>query len=480
MNNDMIGTRLGKYEIRAEIGRGRTGIAYEAHDFGNDRPVVVKVLAISPLDNEASRRFEQHAQALTRLNHPNILKVYDYGVEPKCGLAYLVLPFIGGGMLDDRLGEPWPIEEAVRIAAEVARALDYAHQYDVVHGDVRPGNILLTEGGWALLTDFGMGTSQDIDTQRYWAPERLPGNSTSPAFDLYALSVVLYEMLTGHTPFPAEDFEKITQQKLNDLPSLHELRNDVPKPLEKIVSKMLSPKTEQRHATAVELARDLENSLPASTLSPGQRARSITPPSGVRAGVPPSQPETFQKAATVQPGRRMSRFLWRATKWFLGKIIAALVVLALVAVALLIGGAFALSAVAEQALMAQNWSWGGWENGGVSVILEQDLQQPLQEAVEPYALGALNDLSADFRSPDAVRVLGSLNQRSLMLEARLSAQQGVLQIQLERLNGVPLYIVGGVVSNGVNDGLRSCWEDAPVRLTELEVQEDRIRAVLEP
>jgi hypothetical protein len=499
MNNDLIGTRLGKYEIRTEIGRGRISVVYEARDPQNDRPVVVEILT-GPLthDEVLRRRFEQHAQTLIRLNHPNILKIYDYGIDPESGLAYLVTPFVGGGALSQRLGQPWPAEAAVRIAAEVTRALDYAHQQGIVHGDVRPSNILLTEGGWALLTDFGLTTVFDTnlgaDAQLYWTPERLQGSPAGPTADLYAMSVVLYEMLVGCPPFQAENAEAAYQQRLNGPPPPRRMRADVPRPLEKILLNMLAPEAKQRYGTAIELARALENSLPTSALAPGQRARPITPPTGVQVAVPPRQPPTAQETDTViGPGearfapqatsREQSRalhFLWRATKWTLGRAAAASAVLILVVVTLLVGGIFALSGFVERTLTTQNWNWRGWENGGVSVVTETDLRQPLQNAVEPYALDILTDLSADFRPPDIVAVQGYFREQPLCLLARLEAQDGVLRVQLERMNGVPLYVIGDAISNGVNRGLDSAWAEAPVQLAALEVHEDRVRAVLEP
>lgn len=490
--------QLGKYEIKAEIGRGRAGVVYEAHDTEGDRPVVVKALTTPLIHDEAFQgRFAQYAQTLVGFNHPNILKVYDCGIDLERGLVYLVTPFIGGGALSERLGEPWPIQEAVRIAAEAARALDYAHQRGLVHGDIRSGNVLLTEGGWALVTDFGLapllGTNLDADVQLYWPPERLADGPVTPDADLYALGVLLYEMLAGHPPFAAQNAEMMRQQKQAGAPSLRQLRADVPRSLEKILSKIMAADGGRRYATAVELARALENSLPSDAPPPGQRARPMTPPTGVQAAVPPRQPVAIQEVPTIvqpvetgrklegapPPRRRVGAFLWRATKWVLGKVAAALVVLSLVAVALLIGASFLLSAIAEQALATREWHLEGWERGGEAVISEKDLQQPLQDAVDLYVLGVLTDLSADFQPPDVVELRGRFRERPVTLQARVIARDDAPYIQLQRLNGVPLYVIGGIISKGVNEGLRSSWENAPVRLAVLNVREDYIQAILE-
>jgi hypothetical protein len=160
--------------------------------------------------------------------------------------------------------------------------------------------------------------------------------------------------------------------------------------------------------------------------------------------------------------------------------VAVLVVLAVVSAVILVSGAFALSAVVERTLSAQDWGWEHWDGRQDSVILEGDIQQPLRDAVEPYALDAARELSADFSPPDVVAVAGRIGQRAVTLQARLSVREGVLHIQLERLNAIPLYVVGGIVSNGINRGMDSAWQEAPARLATLEVRDDRIRVVLEP
>jgi serine/threonine-protein kinase len=467
MESNLIGAQLGNYRIQAEIELTVMGSVYEAVDLGNERPVMVRTLDLSGCDRATCRRFRELGQTLSGLDHPNILKIYDYGVDDERGLAYLVVPFVGGATVEGSLGQPWPVEDAVHVGAQIARALDSAHQQGIVHGDVRPSNVLVTERGWPLLTGFELAhiltENSDGEALSYGAVEESDGKQA----DVYALAAILYTMLSGRPPFQAPSTDSVGQRRPSGPPPLRRLRPEVPAPLAKVVSRALSKDREKRYATAIELARALEGSLSGGVAAVGRRDRSVTPPSGVE----PVRPV---------PWRRLGRFSWRATKWILGKAIAALIVLALVAMVLLAGAVFALSAVAEQALANQTWTWYGLEDGGLNVILEDDLQRGVEDGIEPYALGALTDLHVDFRPPDAVAVHSRFRQRPLDLRARLSTQNGVLHIQLERLNGVPLYIVGGIVSNGVNKGLRSSWEGAPVRLTSLQVRDDRILAGLAP
>jgi hypothetical protein len=172
--------------------------------------------------------------------------------------------------------------------------------------------------------------------------------------------------------------------------------------------------------------------------------------------------------------------LWRATKWIFGKVVAAVVILLLVCLALLIGGTFLLGNVIEERLAEQRWYFGDWADGGKTVVREEHVEDPLQETVEWYAPGAITDVRADFSTPDIVRFRGWVQNRSVELKIRLHTTNGVPQVRIERLNDVPLYLIGGILSDKINAGLRRSWTEAPVRVTRLLVVGDEIRATLEP
>ncbi len=495
MTNNLIGTRLGKYQIQAEIGQGGMATVCRAYQESLNRHVAVKVLAGQLAHDEDFRqRFEREAKAVAQLDHPNILPIYDYGKYLQRDVVYFVTQLVEGGTLSQRMGQPLPIVEAVRIASGVAQALNCAHRHGIIHRDVKPSDILLAEDGRPLLTDFGIAhivqetrltrTGTSLGTAEYMSPEQAKGEPLDPRADIYSLAVVLYEMLVGRPPFQADtDIAVLHQQVYEPPPRPRQLRPDIPRRLEKVILKALAKDPAKRYPTAGALAQALERASPSVTPLRWRRPAPVTPPYGAEV-----EPDTIVRQpgavvaprVTPRPQRRVGRFLWQATKWVLGKVAAAAVVLALVAAVLLIGGAFALSALVEQTLAAQDWGWEGWEEGGASVILEADLQRPLQDAVEPYALGAFTDLEADLRPPDVVEMRGYFRQRPLELQARLEVRDGVLRIQLERLNDVPLYVIGGIISNGINRGLHSAWGGAPIQLTALEVHDDRIRAVLKP
>jgi tRNA A-37 threonylcarbamoyl transferase component Bud32 len=495
--NDLIGTRLDRYEIRDVIGRGGMATVYRAYQESLNREVAVKVLAGQLAQDEDFRqRFDREAKAVAQLNHAYILPVYDYGEDRQRDLVYFVTQLVEGGTLSRSLGQPLPVAEAVRIASGVAQALDYAHRHGIIHRDVKPSNILLTEDGRPLLTDFGIAqimqetrltrTGTSLGTAQYMSPEQARGEPLGPRADVYALAIVLYEMLIGRPPFEADTDIAILHQQVYESPTPpRQRRSDIPRRLEKVLLKALSKEPAKRYPTAGALAQALERALKGGILPPGRGATPVRPPLAAEA-----EPATIIRESEgagaprikLPSRRKVGRFLLQATKWVFGKLVAAAIVLALIAVVLLISGAFALSAVVERTVATHDWGWERWDcdGGQISVILEEDIQQPLRDTVEPYALDAATNISADFRPPDIVAVVGYLGRRVVTLQARLSVRGGVLHVQLERLNAVPLYVIGGIISNGINRGMDSAWREAPAQLATLEVQDDRIRALLEP
>ncbi len=472
----LVGTTLGRYEVRAEIGRGRLSAVYEAYDGVNEQPVVAKVLTAEPGDDSTFRqRFENLAQALTGLNHPNVLKLYDHGVDPERGLFYLIYPFIGGATLDQQLGAPWPLEEAVRIAAEVARALDHAHGQGLVHGDVRPNNVLLTSRGWPLLTDFGLWdllrsgqmTDLDADVEVYRAPEQLQGAPASPATDLYGLGGILYEMLTGRPPL--REGGAVTPPR--------RLRAEVPRPLEQIVLKSLTSDPDQRYPSAGEMARALEETLE-ETGGASARPRAITPPSGVRTGE--AQAALPPASGAIAFTRQVGGALWRVSQWLLVRAMVLGLILVLVATALLVGGAYATGQVARRILAAQDWGWQPQPRPTEVTTSESFLQQRLAEMIAPYTQGILTDPQIDLVAPDRIVFRGQVYGRPLEGVVRIGVQDGAPFLRVERINGVVPYLIGDLITNGVNEGLRLSWDRQPVRLRVLETGEDHIRAVVEP
>ena len=215
---NLTGQSIGRYHIIEQLGEGGMATVYKDYDTRLERDVAVKIIrrgAFPPEQLERIlKRFEREAKALARLTHPNIVSVINYGDFE--GAPYLVMTYLPGGTLKHRLGTPMPWQEAVHILLPVGQALAYAHGHNIVHRNIKPANILLTENGQPMLTDFGIakiqeseeaqtltGTGIGVGTPEYMAPEQWTGQA-GPQSDLYSLGVVLYELLTGRKPYTAD------------------------------------------------------------------------------------------------------------------------------------------------------------------------------------------------------------------------------------------------------------------------------------
>ncbi len=270
---NLVGQSLGRYHILEQLGEGGMATVYKAYDTRLETDVAVKVIRTENLTmatmERALKRFEREAKALARLTHPNIVKVTDFGEhEDK---PYLVMIYLPGGTLKQRLGKPIPWQEAARLLIPIAEALDFSHSQNMIHRDVKPSNILLTERGQPMLTDFGIakildleetadltGTGMGIGTPEYMAPEQWTGN-TSAFSDQYALGVVLYEMLTGRKPYSADTPAAILlKQATEPLPRPSQFTRDLPEKMEKLLLKVLARNPEDRYASMGEFAKALD------------------------------------------------------------------------------------------------------------------------------------------------------------------------------------------------------------------------------
>ena len=209
------GSSLGRYRIIEQLGRGGMATVFRCHDPNLDRHVAVKVLpSFHQEDPTFVGRFEQEAQTVARLSHPNILQIYDFGEDK--GYSYIVSELIAGGDLQDKLGQdPMPLVEVLKYMTPLAEGLDYAHAAGIVHRDLKPANILLNEEGRPILADFGLArmlesatrftqASQALGTPEYMAPEQAMGADADHRSDLYAFGILIYQMLLGQTPFRAD------------------------------------------------------------------------------------------------------------------------------------------------------------------------------------------------------------------------------------------------------------------------------------
>ncbi len=263
-----------RYTIERELGAGGMATVYLAHDIRHDRRVALKVLRPELSAILGADRFLAEIKTTANLQHPHILGLFDSGEAG--GLVYYVMPYVEGESLRDRLNREHqlPVDEAVRIAREVADALDYAHQHKVIHRDIKPENILL-HGGHALVADFGIAlavsrtdggtrmteTGMSLGTPHYMAPEQAMGEKEiTPKADVYALGCVLYEMLTAEPPFTGSTAQAIIARVMTEEPrSLTLQRRSIPPHVEAAVERALSKLPADRFASAAQFAEALAN-----------------------------------------------------------------------------------------------------------------------------------------------------------------------------------------------------------------------------
>jgi WD40 repeat protein len=266
------------YEILSELGRGAMGVVYRAQQLRLfNRPVALKmILAGSHASADQLSRFRTEAEAVARLQHPNIVQIYEVGEHN--GLPYFSLELVEGGSLLQHLdGTPIPPHDAAQLVETVAHAVHAAHQRGIIHRDLKPGNVLLTADGTPKITDFGLAKKIDSDagqtasgaivgTPSYMAPEQARRNQTrdrsqeavGPAADIYALGAILYELLTGRPPFKAATYLETILQVVSQEPAPPRLlQPSAPRDLETICLKCLQMEPRQRYATAEELSQDL-------------------------------------------------------------------------------------------------------------------------------------------------------------------------------------------------------------------------------
>jgi eukaryotic-like serine/threonine-protein kinase len=266
----MIST-LGRYRIISEIGQGAMGTVYKAVDPIIDRTVAIKTINLNLSRQELEEyeaRFQQEIKAAGRLNHPNIVTIYDVGKTES--VAYMAMEFLEGNELKDIIasGNLPGTDQVVDIISQVADGLWFAHQQDIVHRDVKPSNIMVMKGGIAKITDFGIArlpnsavktmTGLILGSPRYMSPEQVIGKTIDARSDIFSLGVVLYEALTGIAPFDGDNVNAIMYATVNTTPPPPSSHNRaIPPMLDLIVAKAMAKLLEDRYQTIKELADDL-------------------------------------------------------------------------------------------------------------------------------------------------------------------------------------------------------------------------------
>ena len=271
LEGKLLGNR---YEIIEKVGNGGMATVYKAEDKVLKRYVAVKILRDEfTTDEEFIKRFEVEAQSAARLTHPNIVSIYDVGVEDN--LYYIVMELIQGKTLKEIIVEekgPLPWKWSVNVAIQIASALEMAHKNNIIHRDIKPHNIIITEDGIAKVTDFGIAKAVSnstitafgttIGSVHYFSPEHARGGYTDAKSDLYSLGVVMYEMVTGRVPFDADTPVSVALKHMQEEPEEPiELNPNLPVAVNKIIMKALKKDTTLRYQTASDMLVDLRKAL---------------------------------------------------------------------------------------------------------------------------------------------------------------------------------------------------------------------------
>ena len=316
--SELVGKTLGKYRVVARLGGGGFAEVFKAYQPGLDRHVAIKILQSHvAAQQDSASRFEREAVAVARLRHPNIVQVHDFDALGE--MRYMVMEFIDGPDLHSELDErraknqPFSLLEITRIFDALTGAVDYAHTQGIVHHDLKPDNVMITPDGQVVLTDFGVAQMKHLaqhtvagtvsGTPAYMAPEQARGERGDARSDIYSLGIMLYEMVTGRTPFQAENVITLITMHIKELPPPPStIKSDVPDAVERIILKALEKKPEARYQTAGELgaalwiaggtALEVSTPITLNALAPARRISEVAltpdrPPLSTGAPIPP-------------------------------------------------------------------------------------------------------------------------------------------------------------------------------------------------
>ncbi len=330
-----IGKTLGQFEIIEEIGRGGMATVYRARQRSVNRIVAVKILPPSLMhDPSFLERFIREVEVITQLEHPHILPIIDYGEAE--GVPYIAMRYLGGGSFEQRLRRALPTpQELIRPMRQIAQALDHAHAQGVIHRDLKPGNIMLDESGNAYLSDFGIARvlgsqltgSMIVGTPAYMSPEQANGLPLDGRSDIYALGVVLFEALTGRSPYEAETPMAMLLKHITEpMPPVRQFNPNISAEIEHVISRATAKDPDDRYVSATQMIDAFEAAVQGSraesaptTARSAPRPTTATPNKTEKLPDPTPEPLQQSQPRITAPLERTAR---RAVPlWLVGVIV---------------------------------------------------------------------------------------------------------------------------------------------------------------
>ncbi|MGH2620763.1 MAG: serine/threonine-protein kinase [Anaerolineales bacterium] len=377
------GENVGPYRIIEQLGQGGMATVFKAYHPALDRYVAIKVMHPAFMqDPQFLRRFEREAKVVAKLDHPNIVPVYDFADHHK--QPFLVMKFVEGETLKAVLDRGWPAKERIlEIVRAIGNALSYAHVQGVLHRDIKPSNILLTESGGVFLTDFGLARmaeagqstlsgDQLLGTPHYISPEQARGEQNLDAgTDIYSLGIVLYQLCVGRVPFSSDTpFSIIHDHIYTPLPLPRSINAKIPEDLEKVLLKALAKDRQDRFKNVAETVQAFERAV--QGISPWAPTESVvvTPPAA------PVLPAVTAALTGIQPARRSRRWAW---------VVGGLLMSILCLATFLISMAGALDGTAAAALQPVD-----------QAVQSQPIGSPIPRPTDPVAAAELYLGTADY------------------------------------------------------------------------------------
>ena len=315
---------LGRYQIQGVLGKGAMGLVYDGLDPGLNRRVAIKTILVKQLDEETasmySKRFEREVRAVARLNHRNIVQVYDFGTEGD--VAYIVMEYINGRELKDYFdaGQRYDIKTAFRLMTELLDALEFAHDAGIIHRDIKPANLMIDAEGHAKLTDFGVARVVDPDaapgeatqtgavvgTPAYMSPEQVQGESIDRRTDIFSAGIIFYQFLTGQKPFDGTGWA-LAKKIIQDEPVRPSKLVQVPPEIDRVIARALAKKPEDRYQSARSFAESLKRVLEGK---PPEDPNEVAAPPPPLAAAPPRP----GAASAPAQGNEAEMEFWREVK----------------------------------------------------------------------------------------------------------------------------------------------------------------------